>query len=172
MSAAASFLMIANGMNQITSIVMIADIVDYEEYRSGVRADSLIMSFQTILVKVSAALAMLVLGIGVAVSDLPTIDLMTNTFSGEVTDKSLLILRSFMFLLPLPLMPIGLIIYKKTYSLNGSFYDNMKAELEARRAIKSEGRIGVDEPINTQDYEDGCVKVVDVDFKDIVDSEK
>jgi Na+/melibiose symporter-like transporter len=137
-----------------------------------VRADSLIMSFQTILVKVSAALAMLVLGIGVAVSDLPTIDLMTNTFSGEVTDKSLLILRSFMFLLPLPLIPIGLIIYKKTYSLNGSFYDNMKAELEARRAIKSEETIGAGDPIDTQDYEDDCVKVVDVDVKDIIDSEK
>jgi len=175
MSAAASFLMIANGMNQITSIVMIADIVDYEEYRSGVRADSLVMSFQTILVKVSAALAMLVLGIGVAVSNLPTIDLMTNTFTGEVTEKSLLILRSFMFLLPLPLMPIGLIIYKKTYKLNGEFYNNMKNELELRRATAQAGTVQLNEGdlllddsmLEESNMDEDIVNVVEEDIKDI-----
>ena len=79
---------------------------------------------------------MLILGIGVAVSDLPTIDLMTNTFTGEVTDKALFILRSFMFLLPLPLMPIGLIIYSRTYKLHGKYYSEIKKSIEERRIGK------------------------------------
>lgn len=141
LASAATFLMIANGLNQITSIVMVADIVDYEEYRSGTRADSLIMSFQTILVKISAAIAMLILGIGVYVAKLPVIDLLTNNFSGEVTGKSLLILRSFMFLLPLPLLPIGLIIYKKMYRLNGKYYAEIKEEIEKRRNKKEDSSL-------------------------------
>ena len=133
LSIAGSSLMLANGMNQITSMVMITDVVDYGEYKTGNRSDSLVISLQTLILKASAAFAMLILGIGVAVSDLPTIDLMTNTFSGEVTDKALFILRSFMFLLPLPLMPIGLIIYSRTYKLHGKYYAEIKNAIQERR---------------------------------------
>lgn len=136
LSIAGSSLMLANGMNQITSMVMITDVVDYGEYKTGVRSDSLVISLQTLLLKASVAIAMLVLGIGVAVANLPTIDLATNTFSGEVTQKALLILRSFMFLLPLPLMPIGLIIYSKTYKLHGKYYAKIKMEIDEKRKEK------------------------------------
>jgi melibiose permease len=136
LSIAGSSLMLANGMNQITSMVMITDVVDYGEYITGKRSDSLVISLQTLILKASAAFAMLILGIGVAVSDLPTIDLMTNTFTGEVTDKALFILRSFMFLLPLPLMPIGLIIYSRTYKLHGKYYSEIKKSIEERRIGK------------------------------------
>lgn len=141
LSIAGSSLMLANGMNQITSMVMITDVVDYGEYKSGVRSDSLVISLQTLILKASAAVAMLVLGIGVAISDLPTIDLMTNTFNGEVTNKALFILRSFMFLLPLPLMPIGLIIYSKTYKLHGEFYAKIKRTIDERRQIPSDNNM-------------------------------
>ena len=90
MSLCGSFLMIAMGMNQITSTVMIADVVDYGEYKTGIRSDSIMISVQTLLLKVSAAIAVLIIGIGVAVAQLPQIDLMTNEFSGEVTNKCLL----------------------------------------------------------------------------------
>lgn len=131
-----SLLMIASGMNQISSMVMITDIVDYGEYRLGVRSDSAVMTLQTILTKASAAIATLILGIAVAVSGVPSINLMNNNFNGEVTTNMLIILRVFMFLLPLPLMPIGLIIYKKKYRLNGDFYNEVKATIERRRKEK------------------------------------
>lgn len=132
-SLAGSCLMTANGVNQISSMVMIADVVDYGEYKLGVRSDSAMMSMQTMLLKISGALAMLVLGIGVYVSGLPAIDLLTNTFSGEVTSTMLTVLRVFMFLIPAPLMPIGLIYYKKTYRLNGAYYGEIKAAIAERR---------------------------------------
>lgn len=136
MSLCGSFLMIAMGMNQITSTVMIADVVDYGEYKTGIRSDSIMISVQTLLLKVSAAIAVLIIGIGVAVAQLPQIDLMTNEFTGEVTNKMLVILRTFMFIVPLPLIPIGYIYYKKKYKLYGQFYLDVKAEIDSKRSSK------------------------------------
>lgn len=68
-----AFLMLANGMNQIGSTVMIADVVDYGEYKTGKRGDSVIFSVQTLITKFACAIAMLVIGLGISAADLPTI---------------------------------------------------------------------------------------------------
>ncbi len=68
-----AFLMTASGLNQIGSTVMIADVVDYGEYKNGKRGDSVIFSVQTLLTKFAGAIAMLILGIGIAAAGLPTI---------------------------------------------------------------------------------------------------
>lgn len=68
-----AFLMLANGMNQIGSTVMIADIVDYGEYKTGKRGDSVMFSVQTLITKFAVAIAMLVLGLGISAAQLPTI---------------------------------------------------------------------------------------------------
>lgn len=68
-----AFLMTACGINQIGSTVMIADVADYGEYKTGKRSDSVIFSIQTFITKLAAAIAMLILGIGISVAHLPTI---------------------------------------------------------------------------------------------------
>ncbi len=68
-----AFLMTANGLNQIGSTVMIADIVDYGEWKTGTRGDSVMFSVQTLITKFAGAIASLILGIGIAVSGLPTV---------------------------------------------------------------------------------------------------
>lgn len=68
-----AFLMTASGLNQIGSTVMIADIVDYGEWKTGKRGDSVMFSVQTLITKFAGAIASLILGIGIAVSGLPTI---------------------------------------------------------------------------------------------------
>ena len=74
-----AFLMTASGLNQIGSTVMIADIVDYGEWKTGKRGDSVMFSVQTLITKFAGAIAALILGIGIAVSGLPTITDMTVT---------------------------------------------------------------------------------------------
>ncbi len=66
-------LMLASGMNQIGSTVMIADVVDYGEYKTGKRGDSVIFSVQTLIGKFAGAIAMLILGLGISAAELPTI---------------------------------------------------------------------------------------------------
>lgn len=135
LSLVGSFLMIANGVNQISSTVIFTDILDYGEYKTGIRSDSVMMSLQSLLGKIAGSVGLLVLGIGVYLAELPTIDLLTNQFTGVVTDRMLLILYIFMFLLPLPLLPIGLIIYKKKYKLCGELKQKVKEELNVKHGI-------------------------------------
>lgn len=144
-------LMLANGIYQIGTTVMIADIVDYGEWKTGKRGDSVVFSVQTLLSKFSGAVAMLFLGIGIAVAGLPNIQEYFDPelqhivqqfvdVNGNIVDatamingNSLLILRVFMFLVPIPLCLVGYIIYKKKYWLHGEKYDRIKAEIDSRR---------------------------------------
>lgn len=145
---AGAFLMTSNGLNQIGSTVMIADVVDYGEWKNGKRSDSVIFSVQTLLTKLAGAIAMFIIGVGIKVAKLPSItqtyDEQTKSFiyefitkSGEqITTDALNILRVFMFLVPIPLVIAGYLVYRKKYWLYGERYDKIKAEIDERRAVK------------------------------------
>lgn len=141
-----SFLNIANGVGTVCSTVMVADISDYHQYKTGQRLDSVMFSVQTLITKVSQAVVSLIIGFGLTVSGLPAMEQTMNelgetvsTFSGAVTEPMLLILRGFMFLLPVPLVIIGYIIYKKHYTLTGQAFEDMKASLDyGKKAEKAE----------------------------------
>ncbi len=79
---AGASLMLACGINNIGSTVMIADVVDYSEYKTGKRADSVIFSVQTLLQKFAGALAMFILGLGISAAKLPTITQIPITDAG------------------------------------------------------------------------------------------
>lgn len=147
--------MLASGMQQIGSTVMIADVVDYGEWKTSMRGDSIIFSVQTLLTKFAGAIAMLILGLGISVAGLPntreyfdpelqkTVQQFIDS-NGNVVDaasmingNSLLTLRAFMFLIPIPLCIIGYIIYKKKYWLFGEKYEKIKAEIDERRASEA-----------------------------------
>lgn len=149
-----AFFMLAGGMQQIGSTVMIADVVDYGEWKTGLRGDSIIFSVQTLLSKFGGAIAMLILGLGISVSGLPrmqevldpetqfTIQQFVDS-AGNVVDPatmidggSLVILRAFMFLIPIPLCLAGYLTYKKKYWLSGAKYEKIKAEVNAKREHK------------------------------------
>lgn len=146
---AGAFLMTANGLNQIGSTVMIADVVDYGEWKTGRRGDSVVFSVQTLLTKFAGTIAMLILGIGIEVAGLPKVSERYDTELGKVIQEfvdnnghvvdftagtgALTVLRVFMFLVPIPLCIAGYIVYKKKYDLYGAKYDNIKAEIEQRR---------------------------------------
>lgn len=154
MSLAASLMTIGNGINQIGSTVMITDVVDYGEYKTGKRNDSLIISVQTFIGKLSGAASLFIISIATEVSGLPKIDPITNSFDGVVTDQMLLIFRVFMFLLPIPLLVIGYIVYKKKYKLVGKKYDEMKESLiekhEAEALLGGVSSASVQNPVEGQ----------------------
>ena len=139
----------SSGLSQIGSTVMVADITDYGEWKTGRRSDSVIFSVQTLLTKLATAASMLIIGIGIKAARLPAI---TQSFNPEIGDfdysfvdeagaavstGALDILRAFMFLVPIPLCVVGYVIYKKKYWLYGERYDAIKREVDERRAGES-----------------------------------
>ena len=150
-SLAGSLMMLAAGIMQIGSTVMIADVVDYGEWKYGERGDTVIFSVQTLLMKFAGAVSSMILGIGISVAGLPNVREYFNENVGKtvqvfvdnagnqidaaamINGNSLTVLRVFMFLTPIPLLIAGYITYKKKYWLYGEKYDNIKAEIDARR---------------------------------------
>jgi len=100
---------IANGL----STVMLADVVDYGEYKTGQRSESIIFSVQTMLVKFAGALSGFFIGIGLSM-----IGYVPNV---EQSESTILGLRFMMIGTPLVLILLSVWIYKMQYRLHGDF---------------------------------------------------
>jgi melibiose permease len=117
------------GFNLVLTSVMLADTVDYGEYKLGARSESIVFSMQTFMVKVAMAISGCVTGLGLAAF-------------GFVANKpqspsALAGIRVLMFVLPIVLLVASLIVYLKGYRLSGSYFENIKAQLGERRAAAS-----------------------------------
>lgn len=105
--------------------VMLADAVDYGEFKLGKRNESVVFSMQPFIVKFSTALSGLIVGIGLQlIKYVPNVEQTVSTING---------MQVMMFLIPSLLMLGSLFIYVKFYKLNGDFYKNMLWELSVKR---------------------------------------
>lgn len=101
---------IANGF----SIVMLADIVDYGEVKTGFRSESIIFSVIAMLVKFAGAFSGFIIGIGLTLSGyIPNEVQSADTIFG---------LRILMLLIPTLFVLASVLIYLKYYKLNGAYY--------------------------------------------------
>ncbi|WP_275556305.1 melibiose:sodium transporter MelB [Mixta sp. Marseille-Q2659] len=110
-----------SGFALAMSTVMLADVVDYGEYKMGIRSESVIFSVQTMLVKGASAIAGFLIGLGLA---------LTGYVPNEVQDESTIMgMRLLMIGIPFLLVCLSYLIYRKYYKLNGDFHDNVLREL-------------------------------------------
>lgn len=117
---------LGSGLSLGISTVMLADVVDYGEYKFGSRNESVIFSVQTLLVKSASAVAGWLIGIGLS--------LVGYVANATQTPSAIMGIRSLMILFPVLLSIAGYIIYRKYYRLNDEYYDNIIAELKSRKA--------------------------------------
>ena len=110
---AGAALKFGNGLFNGLSTVMLADVVDYGEQKTGLRSESIIFSVQTMLVKGAGALAGFLIGFG-----LTLIGYVPNEVQSAETIVGLKVL---MILIPAILVLLSAIIYKKTYRLDERF---------------------------------------------------
>lgn len=108
---------IANGL----STVMLADVVDYGEFKSGRRTESIIFSVQTMLVKFAGAAGAFIIGIGLS--------LVGYVANQRQSPETIMGIKALMIVLPSILMIISGIIYKHSYRLHEGFNkDELLAE--------------------------------------------
>ncbi len=93
--------------------VMLADVVDYGEYKTGHRSESIIFSVQTMLVKFAGAAGGFIVGIGLSiVGYVPNVQQSAATITG---------IEWIMIVLPTIMMLASLYIYQKYYRLHDGF---------------------------------------------------
>lgn len=122
------------GASNVLTSVMLADAVDYGEYKLGHRNESLIFSMQTFLVKFASALSGLIAGIGLT--------LIGYQPSMAQTAKTLVGLRILMFAVPPIFLIAAAVVYQFFFRLNSKTMQNIRQELHIRR------QKGLDKSIN------------------------
>ncbi|MGL6313531.1 melibiose:sodium transporter MelB [Vibrio sp. WXL103] len=101
------------GIANALQTVMLADVVDYGEHKTGHRSESVIFSVQTMLVKFAGAAGGFIVGVGLSVVGyVPNVEQTESTIAG---------LHFMMVGLPAILMLISGLIYKRFYHLHEGF---------------------------------------------------
>lgn len=123
-ATAGAVLKFGGGLSNGLSTVMLADVVDYGEYRTGQRSESIIFSVQTMLVKFAGAIAGFLIGIG-----LTLIGYVPNDVQSADTVFGL---QSLTIATPVILVLLSAAIYRVGYRLNDAFHDKVVAAISAR----------------------------------------
>lgn len=114
------------------SIVMLADVVDYGEFKFGTRNESIVFSVQPMMVKFAAAFAGAFVGFGLAAVG----------FDADLEVQSAGTKAGITFLtigVPIAAAVLGFIIYKLYYKLNGEFHEDVMRSVYAEREVPTAG---------------------------------
>lgn len=121
----ASLFCLGNALAGVSTTVMLADTVDYGEYKCGVRSEAIVFSVQTFTVKFGSAIAGFIGAMVLSlVGYVPNVVQSADTILG---------LRLMMFVASSSLFVIILFIYLRFYKLNGKFYQKILEELVIMR---------------------------------------
>ncbi len=116
---------LGSGLQLGTVTVVLADVVDYGEFKLGTRNESIVFSVQTLLVKGASAVAGWLVGVGLS---------LVGYVAGEVQSATTILgMRVIMIWIPIVCAIVMYTIYKSKYKINGKFHDDMLVELEKRK---------------------------------------
>lgn len=127
----AFLIMAAIGMLNVVITVFLANTVDYGELKNGRRDESVIFSMQTFVVKLASGISALAASVVLTVFNIQKDE--TGVLS-ELSDGQRLGLRGCMTIIPIVVLIIGYLVYKKHYKLTDEKLEEITQELEQKRA--------------------------------------
>lgn len=119
----------------VNQTVMLADIVDYGEYKLGKRNQSLTFSMKGFLQKMAYTIQSIIMYASFVIT--------SYDFSGEnavnavVTDEAKGAISAMMFIVPPVMMLISLVIFSKKYKIHGEFKQKVLEEVSALHATEN-----------------------------------
>ncbi|MCF0131235.1 MAG: MFS transporter [Pseudobutyrivibrio sp.] len=126
----AFLIMSAIGMLNVVLTIFLANTVDYGELKNGRRDESVIFSMQTFVVKLASGVSALVASVVLTLTHIQKDD--TETLL-ELTSNQRLGLRGSMTILPIIVLIIGYIIYKKHYILTDEKLEEINRDLAVNK---------------------------------------
>ena len=106
---------------------MLADVIDYGEVKLGTRNESIVASFQTLLVKTASAVAGWLIGVGLTifgyVENVPQ------------TPETIMGMRILMGVIPSIVTVLAFVIYVKGYKLDGKAMEDITRQLKEKNKV-------------------------------------
>lgn len=126
LTCAAIIIFIGFGLVTVLTTIFLADTVEYGEWKSGQRNESVIFSLQTFVVKLAGAISVFIAGVGI---DLIRLDVNAATQS----EGTLMGMRVMMTLFPIVGLILAGLLFKKKYKLTEEKLALMQQEVKGRR---------------------------------------
>ncbi|MBQ7077256.1 MAG: MFS transporter [Lachnospiraceae bacterium] len=127
----------ANGVLSVLTTIFLANSVDYGELKNGRRDESVIFSMQTFVVKLASGVAAFIAAVGLPFlhlsQDAPTDADKTFDFSSTVSASSKMGLRILMTVIPVILLFIAIMYFKKKYVLTDEKLEEINEKLKASK---------------------------------------
>ncbi len=118
------------GLTTVLTTIFLADTVDYGEWKTKQRNESVIFSMQIFVVQLASAFAVLISGVG--------LDLIKLDASADIqTEATLLGMRFFMIVIPIIGLILAVIFFIRKYKLSEAYLENITAKLQEEKKEES-----------------------------------
>lgn len=121
----------AVGMLNVVVTVFLANTVDYGEYKNYRRDESVIFSMQTFVVKLASGVSAFIAGVVLQICNLKN----DGAVNAAIDSASRIKLRFGMTVIPILVLLIGIIIFRKLYILTDDKLNEISEELKQRKTI-------------------------------------
>lgn len=136
--AAAVIIYFGFGQATVLTTVFLADSVDYGEWKTGRRSESITFSMQTFVAQLASAFSVLIAGVGLDIIHL-------DDKAAVQTDATLFGLHILMTVLPAFGLVISVIFFRKRYKLTDTFLTGIIEEIKGKRSGSNETTAGENE---------------------------
>ena len=113
---------------QTLMLMFLADTVEYGQWKLGKRNESITFSMQPLINKIGGALSTGIVSLTLILSGIKS-DIDADVVVGS---DGKLIVKIAMFVIPLVMIVLGYVIYRKKYKISEEFYTSILSDLEAK----------------------------------------
>jgi len=113
---------------QTLMLMFLADTVEYGHWKLGKRNEAVTFSIQPLINKIGGALATAVVSLTLILSGIKV----DGGTADSIGAQGQLIVKLAMFVIPLLMIVVGYVVYRRKYKISEEFYAQMLEDLEAR----------------------------------------